>query len=456
METRDLVIIGGGSAGFGAAYQALQAGSFRVTLIEKNPGLGGTSVYGGVNCWEPGIGGSGVHWLLAKTLLAQGDGFVGHRSDPGVTPDTPWGISSRCDAPYSATLQRGVLSDYETYRFHFEPSAMAALMLRLLREADPQQERLELLLQSEVTGVSAENGRITALRVRTRNGTRVFAPAVVIDCSAELAAARGAGCPVAYGEESAAQYGEPSAPQRPTRSMNGITQVFRAAPAEPGYVQPVPAEYQDVELAPWLERLERTRRPLACLNFYPNGDLNVNMLPTIEGEALLDLPYAQLKHLCEARAYAYWNWVGAARGFTGYRIRELFPMLGVRESVRLVGRYVLTENDLLLGHSARYGDSHTIAYADHPVDHHGVKDELRRFRAYGIPYECLLSDACSNLLVACRSASFSHIAASSARLSRTMLALGEAAGAAAAQCFARGIRPDEVDPAALRRTLSIQ
>ena len=51
---------------------------------------------------------------------------------------------------------------------------------------------------------------------------------------------------------------------------------------------------------------------------------------------------------------------------------------------------------------------------------------------YGIPYRCLVSAGMDNLLLAGRIASFDPIAATSCRLSRTMMKLGEAAGAAAA------------------------
>ena len=51
------------------------------------------------------------------------------------------------------------------------------------------------------------------------------------------------------------------------------------------------------------------------------------------------------------------------------------------------------------------------------------------------------------------SASFSHIAASSARLSRTMLELGEAAGAAAALCLRDGRKPREIEPSEIRAVL---
>lgn len=455
MEKRDLVIVGGGASGFGAAYNALLCGNCHVTLIEKNQGLGGTSTYGGVNCWEPGIGGHGVHRLLAQRLLAQNAAFVGYRSDSGVTSDAPWGISSRCSDSYDTTLRRGMLNDYEARRFHFEPAAMAVQMRQLLMEADLRQNRLELLLQSEVVGVESLGRQIQSLQVRTPIGLRTFAPSLVIDCSGELTVARGAGCAVAEGAEAKAQYQEPSAPEHSNSHLNGITQVFRVTPAESGFVQFIPSEYADVNLNDWLEQLEQTRRPLSCFNYYPNGDLNINMLPTIEGDVLRQLPYSELSHVCQARAYAYWNWVTEKRHFGSYRICEMFPMLGIRESYRLVGRYVLTEQDLLLGYAKSLGENHTVAYADHPADLHGAKSSLHPFRAYGIPYECMLPREIDNLLVACRGASFSHIAASSVRLTRTMMALGEAAGTAAAQCLQRGIAPYQVDLPALRKNLGL-
>ena len=59
------------------------------------------------------------------------------------------------------------------------------------------------------------------------------------------------------------------------------------------------------------------------------------------------------------------------------------------------------------------------------------------------------------MLVACRGSSFSHIAASGVRLSRCMLALGEAAGAAAVQALRQDCTPAFIDIAKLRRTLAI-
>jgi len=55
-NTYDLVVIGAGSGGIGAALAAARAG-LRVLLVEKSDMLGGNATRCGVNCWEPGVGG---------------------------------------------------------------------------------------------------------------------------------------------------------------------------------------------------------------------------------------------------------------------------------------------------------------------------------------------------------------------------------------------------------------
>jgi len=453
---KEIVIVGGGSAGFGAAYRALKHGDCSVTLIEKNSGLGGTSTYGGVNCWEPGVGGNGIHREIAAHLENAGLGFVGE-SVGEVNDATPWGHSVRSESPYEETLIRGDRGVRQQRRFHFEPKAMEECMLSLLRQTDTD-GRLSLLFNSEVHGVATENGRIVKLIIKTPEGQIEKNPELVIDCSAEIAVARAAGCETAVGEDAFDKYNEPHAPENPQRLINGLSRVFRVTPTEKGYIEPVPEEYRCPELSKWVEDLESGKYPLSCFNDYPNGDINVNMLPTIGGEAWLDMPHDRLDRLCIGRAYAYWNWLGRTRGVTGYKIASFFPMPGIRESYRLVGKYVLTENDLFTGYATSLGAGHSIAFADHPADLHGKTNKsggMTTFGKYGIPYECLLPKEINNLIVACRGASFSHIAASSARLNRTMIALGEAAGIAAAECVREDIKPADVKIENIRRIMGI-
>ena len=75
---------------------------------------------------------------------------------------------------------------------------------------------------------------------------------------------------------------------------------------------------------------------------------------------------------------------------------------------------------------------------------------------YGIPFRCLLPRGWKNLLVACRAAGFSHIGASSARLSRTMIQLGQAAGTAAALSAEANVDVADTHPRALRERLVAQ
>lgn len=455
-KSTDILIVGGGSAGFGAAYRAVKSGACSVTVVERNPGLGGTSTYGGVNCWEPGCSGNGVHHILADRLMRCNAAFVGRTT---ATPawTVPWAVSERCNDPYTETLERSFRSWQEQRRFHFEPQAMADVMLQLLKESG-KSGATDFFFSSNVVSVEKAERKIAAVTVNTPTEEIRIVPKIVLDCSGEIVVARKAGCAYCVGEDPIQLYHEPNAPEECRRVVNGLTQVFRVTPCSPEYVDTVPEEYADVDCTQWLKNLDDTCCPASCFNYYPNGDININMLPTLQGESWLDLTPQETVHIARARVFHYWHWVQTVKNFRGYRIKEVFPMLGIRESYRLCGRFVLKEQDLRSGAPVDLGPDHAIAFADHPIDLHGKVNQFHSptaFAPYGIPYECMLPKEVDNLLVACRGASFSHLACSSARLSRTMIALGEAAGEAAVQCVRSDLLPFQVDIAALRRRLKI-
>jgi hypothetical protein len=107
----------------------------------------------------------------------------------------------------------------------------------------------------------------------------------------------------------------------------------------------------------------------------------------------------------------------------------------------LLGRHVLTEHDLDAGLTGQTHDD-IITIADHCKDTHGA-DVHHRDRnlkqPYGVPFRSLLPREIDNLAVACRGASLSSIAASSCRLSRTMMQLGQAAGTGVALAKTSGV-----------------
>ena len=121
------------------------------------------------------------------------------------------------------------------------------------------------------------------------------------------------------------------------------------------------------------------------------------------------------------------DWILGYEKFRGYKLKYIFPMIGIREDRRIIGKYVLTLRDIL--NTEEKVARNYVAYADHIIDMHGCEGERPPIvRPYGIPYECLQTNEVENLLVASKGASFSHIASSSCRLSRTIMDMGESAG----------------------------
>ena len=107
------------------------------------------------------------------------------------------------------------------------------------------------------------------------------------------------------------------------------------------------------------------------------------------------------------------------------------PLLGVRESRRIVGEYILNENDLLSG--AKFEDG--ICICGFGIDIHdskATKQTVIHTKPYQIPFRSLIPKGFEGLLVAGRSISGTHIAMASYRVTGNCCAMGEAAGKAAA------------------------
>jgi hypothetical protein len=181
------------------------------------------------------------------------------------------------------------------------------------------------------------------------------------------------------------------------------------------------------------------------------------MLPTMEGRECIKLGYQAATLECIRRIKAHWHFVQTHwPEFQRYRMTWIAPMLGIREGRRVVCEKMLTENDILLGLS-RQTEPDIITIADHALDRHGEGGRCPEVHEpYGVPYRCLIPKGWRNLLVAGRAAGFSSIAASSCRLTRTMMQLGQAAGTAAAIATRHGVDLPEVRADGLRASLREQ
>ena len=121
--------------------------------------------------------------------------------------------------------------------------------------------------------------------------------------------------------------------------------------------------------------------------------------------------------------------------------------IGVRETRRIMGEYVLTREDLLNGEEFNDG----VITATFGIDIHDpapgsdIRPKRGKVKPYQIPYRCLVPLKVDNILVAGRCISGTHEAHASYRITGNCVAMGEVAGIAAALCLKDGLKPREID-----------
>jgi hypothetical protein len=145
-------------------------------------------------------------------------------------------------------------------------------------------------------------------------------------------------------------------------------------------------------------------------------------------------------------------------GFENCYLLETSPKIGRRESRRIKGLYTMTSDDI---RSQRQFDD-VIAQACYQIDIHNPKDAgSTRVRVpegshYDIPFRSLIPCNCDNLLVAGRCVSATHEALAAIRVQHICMAMGQAAGTAAAMCVDLRIKASELDISALKSRLTEQ
>ena len=174
----------------------------------------------------------------------------------------------------------------------------------------------------------------------------------------------------------------------------------------------------------------------------------MNLCPADPTDAA-DLTRAEMQGRADAWAM-FQAWKREVPGFEQSYFIEAYPWIGIRESRRLVGQYLLTEDDLMK--SRRFDDA--IATGCWYLDLHPNKTTIGSANdfapekvqpaPYDIPYRSLLPQKIDNLLVAGRCHSATRGAHASTRVTATAMAMGEAAGFAAALAIKSRKTPQEV------------
>jgi hypothetical protein len=438
-------VIGGGAGGTGAALAAARAGA-KVVLLERESILGGTATCAFVNVWRPVTGGYGIPYDLFKamaddplgvTLPAQGD------------PDAFYARSQL--GPRLAggkNLKRGA-------SVCFEPRAMDYAVRSLLDATGGCQT----LLATTFCRAHVEHDTVKRVEAWFAGKRLLIEADVYIDCTADGDVCADAGCEYHLGEDPKSRYHEPHAPEKAEMRLNGLTLCYRITNT-------------GVKQKPYLPQgVKETSCPAsACFDLMPNGDIMVNAVGMISGNAVLCMEYGDLMREAHRRVLAHMHTLQVSapddrrarttrgKGWGTWTISAIAPRIGVRETRRMVTEYVLNETDCLPGLTHQQHPD-IVAIADHHIDLHGRarRQELPFPEGpFGIPYRCLLPKGMKNLMIASRAAGFSHIASGAARLQRTLITLGQAAGNAAAMAARLRIGVGQVDVAQLQTKLQEQ
>jgi hypothetical protein len=132
------------------------------------------------------------------------------------------------------------------------------------------------------------------------------------------------------------------------------------------------------------------------------------------------------------------EWIGAG------------PQVSIRETRRVKGVYVLTEEDAMAGRT--FAD--TIAWRSGFLDPGGQKGaKFVKMMIHDVPYRAILPEKLDGLLMAGRCLSATHVAAAAGKSMGNCMATGHAAGVAAAMCAKTSVMPRELKVAELQNAL---
>lgn len=402
----DFVVIGAGPGGIPAAVSAARAG-LKTALINSRPHIGGNSSdegtigYDGAACHNPGM------------------------------------------------CETGIANEIKNTKWHYDITWQKAAELLTENESNLTVFNNMLCVDARV-----ENNKIlSAVCVDTLTLQKTeFSAKFFADCSGDGWLGYFSGAEYRIGREARCETGEQLAPRTAdTLTMSGcICGITKEGNKKRSFYAEdtgKPVDFILPDFAVKLPEGDKLFRKAEAKNIAEWWLENSN-----DYDDLFDAEYSRDTLIRLALGYFDWlkNSDATREKMRNYELKELALYNSKRENRRIIGDYVLTQNDCT--EKTKFDDA--VSYSGWAIDlHHpkgifsGEEGVFYKNIAVGIteiPYRCLYSKNIGNLFVASRCASFTHIALGTARVESTLATLGQVVGTAAWFCVKNEMTPREV------------
>lgn len=415
----------------------------------------------------------------AETLLVEYQGFLG-----GISSTLPWlgfhdqqyrQIIKGLPLEIATRLQQaGAAADFELdpkcgSAFSLDNHYFKCLAMEMVKEAG-----VNLMMHTQVVDTLREGDRITGVVVEHKSGRQVILADIIIDCSGDGdVAARGG----AAWEKGRTGDGLVQAPTLVFR-LGGIDREgFIRGCKDPNimyreWLKPYPELWDKM-----MKRID-DMNVIVCGGFAglveqarQAGDHDVPQSRVVGVKLhradqfqvvmtrILGLDPTNVESLTDAYTAVYEQIPQLIRFFQRWMpgcenayLVDIAPMLGIRESRRIMGDYVLTAEDVTSG--AEFEDG--VALGGYHIDIHrpsGTWVESKNVKTYDIPYRSLVARDVEGLMMAGKCLSATHEGVASTRVIPICMAQGQAVGTAAAMAIQQGVTPREVRASDLRNML---
>lgn len=415
----DVVVCGGGPAGITSALAAAKNGA-KTALVERYGFLGGAATASLVN--------------PISVFKSNGD---------QVIRGLPWEFVERLSEI------GGAIDDYENGNVPVDTEKYKLVAQRMLLEAG-----VKLYLHSYISDVTVSGKALTHVIINNKNGTSAISAKYFVDATGDADVCALAGFPM---------QALPTATEMQPASLGfriggvKLELVTGLHPRTPNAKFQMFSVREKFESLASKEEIPNFGGPWFCTVLNDEaGIVNVNITRTasnaVDGESVSD---AEIK-LREDVFKLFRLLKKYIPAFSESYLLMSATQVGFRESRRIKGNHILTTEEYV--DAVHFDDS--VARGAHPIDIHRAvdsKQDVKFLSSAGyVPYSSMVSDEFENIIVAGRCISADRQTFASIRVQATAMALGQAAGTAAAICAKNGCAVSKVDVKKLRATLAEQ